>query len=398
MTDGPVFHVEPQGQLGNRMIQYMVALKFRDLMPDTRISNVHLPEWRIEHPPIESPEQAETVGRGHHIDLAGLAARVRAGEIRRIVFPGWGQRLENFLPLDVYRSVFRPTPANPPEFDSRHLLCPVRAGDILHSGLFYPLTPVEFYADVVAQTGLVPVFMGQTEPNRYTDRLRERFPTAIFLDTRGPLGDFALIRSAKNIVVGVSTFIWLAAWLSEADHIFMAVSGLFNHMQYPAADLLPFNDPRYRFWLFPINYGVPLELHAAAHRRIAPLWRQVSHPALRQMLLQAPRFDTPLEALLAEFDPAFYLKAHPDIAALLGSDNHEAARQHYAQHGHRQSRAPFPMDPIWYSLRYPIAAFEQSQGDYASFFHHFAAVGRRRGYRPLPDPQRPWQWEDDRAG
>jgi hypothetical protein len=34
---------------------------------------------------------------------------------------------------------------------------------------------------------------------------------------------------------------------------------------------------------------------------------------------------------------------------------------------------------------------------YASFFHHFAAVGRQRGYRPLPDPQLPWQWAEDGA-
>ena len=96
-------------------------------------------------------------------------------------------------------------------------MCPVRAGEIV-DGAFghYPLTPVAFYAELVERTGLRPVFMGQTEPNAYTDRLRQQFPDAQFLASLGPERDFALIRRSKNIVVGVSTFVWLAAWLSHA--------------------------------------------------------------------------------------------------------------------------------------------------------------------------------------
>jgi hypothetical protein len=124
----------------------------------------------------------------------------------------------------------------------------VRAGDIV-DGTYgdSPLTPVEFYADLIDRTRLTPVFMGQTAPNAYTDRLRTRFNGAMFLDTLGPVGDFQLIRNSRNIVVGVSTFSWLAAWLSHADRVFMTVSGLFNPMQGKLVNLPPLGDPRYRF-------------------------------------------------------------------------------------------------------------------------------------------------------
>ena len=249
----------------------------------------------------------------------------------------------------------------------------------------YPLTPVEFYADIVEATGLIPVFVGQTAPNLYTDRLRARFPQGVFLETGDVVLDFQTIRQAKNIAFGVSTFGWLAAWLSHADRIFMAVNGLFNPMHYWLADLLPFGDARYRFYLFPINYPVPLEHHAAAHQRIAPYWRLVPHALLQRMIREAPRFDPPAEQMLEEFDAQYYLAANPDLLETLGAGNWEGARQHYRQSGVRERRLPFRLSPTWYAARYPTAAFEVAQGDYSSFAHHYVAVGRDHGYRPLPD-------------
>ena len=54
-TDGPVLHLTLLGNLGNQMIEYMVALKLVSLVPGCRISNVQIPQWNIEHPAIESP-------------------------------------------------------------------------------------------------------------------------------------------------------------------------------------------------------------------------------------------------------------------------------------------------------------------------------------------------------
>ena len=51
-TDGPVLHLTLLGNLGNQMIEYMVAMKLVSLVPGCRISNVQIPQWNIEHRPV----------------------------------------------------------------------------------------------------------------------------------------------------------------------------------------------------------------------------------------------------------------------------------------------------------------------------------------------------------
>lgn len=382
----PIFHVMRRGALANQMIQFMVALKFRSLVPECRISNVDLPDWNIHHPPIEGGEPAETQRSEIYLDLHDWARRMRAGTLRRAVFSCFGMRMEHYLHAAYYRAIFRPPPiAEGVGFDENHIVCHVRAGEVLDGhAVNYTLTPVEFYAEVFERTGLKPVFMGQTEMNPYTARLRERFPAAIFLDTREVIVDFETIRQSKNIVVGVSTFAWLAAWLSNADRIFMTVSGLLHPMQYPLADFLPFGDPRYFFYLFPINYAVPLEEHAEAHRRIAHLWRYVPSELLRKQMEQAPRVPCTPDIMMQAFDPEFYLDKHADVVLESGNRSADMARHHYTRWGFREGRLPFRLDEAWYARAYPMAAMEVSQGDYRDFAHHYVAVGRARGYRPAP--------------
>ncbi|HEY1931064.1 MAG TPA: hypothetical protein VGG99_03555 [Acetobacteraceae bacterium] len=383
----PIFHVIRRGALANQMIQFMVALKFRSLVPECRISNVDLPLWGISHPPIEGGEPVEVQRSELRLDLYDWARRMRSGALCRGVFSCFGQRVEHFLHPAYYRSIFRsPEFPQPVGFDDRHLVCHVRAGEILDGhAVNYTLTPIEFYAELIERTGLRPVFMGQTGVNSYTLRLRERFPSAIFLETRDVIVDFETIRQSKNVVVGVSTFAWLAAWLSRADRIFMTVSGLLHPMQYPLADLLPFGDSRYHFFLFPINYAVPLDRHAEAHRRIAHMWRYVPQELLRRQMKEAPRFACTPDMMANEVDPEFYLNTHTDVTLEIASRTAAAARHHYRNWGFHEGRLPFRMDLAWYAVQYPIAAFEVAQGDYRDFPHHYVAVGRARGYRPMPD-------------
>ena len=302
---GPVFHLEPVGQLANQMIEYMVALKFADMVRDCRISNITIPAWGISHPPIKSPGPVATERREQRINLPAFADLVWSEQIGRVEWCGYGQRMENFLPPSRYQSVFVSPFSMPMGYGPDYLVCPVRAADILDGPApDYALTPVEFYLDIVKQTGLTPVFIGQTHPNRYMDRISAAFPNAIFREPQdNVLVDFETIRQSKNLVIGVSTYSWLAAWLSQADNIYLTVSGLYNPMQKTDVDLLPFGDPRYKFFLFPINYGVPLSRHADVHRRIAPYWRQMPHEALRQQFDAAPRFARDLKQTLSLFDP-----------------------------------------------------------------------------------------------
>jgi hypothetical protein len=384
-SDGPVFHMRPLGMLANKMIEYMVALNFVSQVPGCRISNFSLPEWEIEHPPIESPGPVISIDHRQRIDIPALVRAVRDGTARRIEWSGYGQRMENFLPRADYKDIFIARTWVPAGFGAKHLVCPVRAGDILGGSYCdYPLTPVEFYQEIVALTGLRPVFVGQTELNDYTNRLRDQFPSALFVPSAGPIGDFEMIRQSKNIVVGVSTFIWLAAWLSQADNIFMAVNGLFNPMQQRSVALLPFGDPRYRFWLFPFNGGVPLDRHAAYHRRLAPCWRRMPHELLQRLTETAPREKRMLAAMLSVFDESYYLDENADVAAAVRSGGYRNGEHHYRLAGFEERRLPLAFDAFWYAERYLSAAIEVGQGDYDDLLHHFAMIGRRRGYAPRP--------------
>jgi hypothetical protein len=385
----PVFHLEPMGRLANQMIAYMVALKFVHTVRGCRISNISIPEWGIHHPPINSAGPVAVEQREQHINLTALTDQMWSGQIRRVEWTGFGQRMENLLPPEEYQDVFVPPFRQFMGYGPEYLVCPIRAEDILNGqNPHYVLTPVEFYHDIADMTGLTPVFIGQTHPNAYMDRIRTIFPNAIVHEPQAnPLVDFETIRQSRNLVIGVSTFSWLAAWLSRgADNIYLAVSGLFNPMQKPDVDLLPFGDPRFRFFLFPINYGVPFERHAEAHQRIAPYWRQMSHEALRQQFESAPRFPRDLNQALALFDEAYYLDTNADVAGVATAQNLGPgfARAHYMHHGFQERRSPIRFDQRWYAGEYPLAALEVAQGDYADFEHHFAAIGKARGYRPYP--------------
>ena len=121
----------------------------------------------------------------------------------------------------------------------------------------YVLLPVEFYRDVIRETGLKPVFFGQLTPSPYLDSLRQAFPRARFISGKGAIHDFETIRRSRNIIISVSTFAWLAAWLSEADQVIMPLAGLFNpvfgDLYGDGHNLIPLADPRYVFYLFPLN-------------------------------------------------------------------------------------------------------------------------------------------------
>lgn len=384
---GAVFHLQPMGRLGNLMIEYMVALKFADMVSDCRISNISIPVWNIDHPRLDSPGPTVVEQQEQHINLPALADQVWSGQINRIEWTGFGQRMENFLLPERYHDIFRSPFDTPMGFGPEYLVCPIRAEDVLHGpNPDYTLTPMEFYRDIAALTGLRPVFIGQTGPNPYMDRIRAAFPDAIYRPPQdNPLIDFETIRQSRNLAIGVSTYAWLAGWLSRtADNIHLAVNGLFNPMQKTNVDVLPFGDVRFKFWLFPINYAVPLARHAELHQRIAPYWRLMSHEALRQQFSAAPRFPRDLNQALAVFDEAFYLETNADVAAAAQNIGPGFAQGHYIHHGFQERRLPMRLDPVWYASQYPLAGFEVAQGDYAEFAHHYMAVGKARGYRACP--------------
>jgi hypothetical protein len=374
------------GNLGNRMIQYMAALALAARTPGARICQIHLPEWGIQIGKLE-PASA---GHGRTeivttpaIPLGLLAARLNAGTLDRVDLRTYAQRLENFLAPAAYRTIFTspstPIPSVRPAGPGE-LLCNIRQGDILDARHpDYVLLPIDFYADLITRTGLSPVFMGQLEDTPYLHALRRRFPNARYVPSQGAAADFAFIRAATHIVPAISTFSWLAAWLSEAETVHLPVLGLFNPRQAPDTNLLPLEDPRYRFTWFPHHYAVPVAEAETAHATIRHLWRAMPPAALRATLQRAPP-SRDAASHLAAFDEAFYLRHHPDIAASVAEGHMPSGRHHFEHYGFHEGRAAFALDAAWYVTRYPIAAIEMGQGEAVDPIDHWVRLGRDRGY------------------
>ena len=184
--------------------------------------------------------------------------------------------------------------------------------------------------------------MGQIGANPLCRARSPGLPEAQFIPSRGPIRDFEIIRRSRNVVVSVSTFSWLAAWLSDADRIFLPMTGFYNPAQFPEIDLLPLHDPRYRFYLFPVNYAVPVEQHEAAHRALGGMWRYMRPEMIEELRGRRPRFGSPARLFHAAFDEDFYLARYQGLREAVDRGAFKSGFEHYVMFGYFERRDPFP--------------------------------------------------------
>jgi|GEM_PF-646218 len=393
----PVVHVEPRGGFGNQMVQYMVAAALAARVPGCLLSNVDLPRWNVKHPPLEPGNGPVLRIRPleMRLEVEKLAEQLGSGALARVEIDSVVRHIGNFPAREMAAGLFRVPPGHPDAFSgygADHLVINLRGAEVYHAP--HPdqtLIPAGFYEELIARTGLKPVFMGQVGDNRYVDDLRRRFSDAEFMPSRGPAGDFEIVRRSRNIVVSVSVFSWLAAWLSDAERVFLPMSGFLNPFQAPEVDLLPRNDGRYQFHLFPVNYAVPARDYAPAHRAVDGCWRMVTPAMIEELRARRPRFGDATAAVEAEFDEAYYLAQNVGVAGAVERGVFASGLDHYRRFGALERRNPFPFDRAWYSRAYSIAAIETGQGDHADLFQHYLAVGRDRGYLPVPPQPAPWE-------
>jgi hypothetical protein len=246
------------------MFEVMFAHALGKRIPGSVITGDPLPEWEILPRRRALPPRHLKLG-GHRVDVARAAYLIEAGLADGVETTALACRMELLDPVEEVRALFR-APGPPAEgYGADTLVINIRAAEILgprHKD-YRPL-PIAYFARLIAETGLRPVFLGQIAEDAYSAALRARFPQAEFVPSRGPMEDFAVLRASTHLCIGISTFSWLAAWLSHAETIHMAVAGMFHPQQRPEVDLMPLADSRYRFHLFPVHAwaGTPEELQA----------------------------------------------------------------------------------------------------------------------------------------
>ena len=386
---GTVLDVHLIGGFANRMIQYMVVRTIADEVPGCRIANVEMPEWGIYHPKLDEAHDfgAKAPTARNDIDIGEIVKLLSKGEGARFTFKSYAQWFPNFPSVPQCRSMFPCEGRDYPGFGSDCLVCNIRGAEILdgrHGN--YVLLPIKFYAELAHRFSLKLVFMGQIEDNPYCNSLKKQFPDAKFCESRGPMADFQTFRNSKNLVMAVSTFSWLSAWLSHAERIIFPMNGILNPKQCPAVDLLPYPDDRYQYYLFPNNSAVPLERLEASHESLQGKWELLPPemiPKIRASIYRSP--DRFFDRFLSMFDEEFYLRSNLDVARVVRAGRIVSGRDHYVSYGFSEGRAGFAFDDSWYRVQYPDAALEVERGTYPDLRHHFVLAGAEQGHKPVRD-------------
>jgi hypothetical protein len=247
-----IIRVDHRNQSANRVFQYLLALRLAELVEGARVVGYDLDIFGVRDeapapPPGARPLRIEA---GHNINLGRLAWLMNSGVADDVTLWLYGMRMEYLPDPAGVRKLLQLDDAGPAD-DCLYLH--VRGGDILQGVHpdYFPL-PIAHYREVIAASGLRPVFLGQIDDSAYCRALRASFPEAEFMPAADPLSDFRTLMRGRHVAMAISSFSWLASWISPvAEQIFQPVAGLFHPMQRSDVDLLPLDDPRYRFRAIP---------------------------------------------------------------------------------------------------------------------------------------------------
>lgn len=377
------------GNPGNIMPMYLTALKMQRLLGFGEINNVKiplfnidLPDFSLTTPPGGFHDRYHSSGKRYGLlPFQGLKKFILNSDACFLSLESLYQNINNFPRRDEvdYDTIF-------PPLDSREgggedeLVINIRGGDILQGiSDLYGMLPVEFYKFIAKKTGKKCIFYGQLDESPYMDELRAAFPDATYIPSRGVARDFDFIRKSKHIIPCVSTFSWMASWLSSATKIYFPVAGLLNPAQHYYGMLLPLDDPRYEFYLFPVYEALHVNEYRSYIDPIRHSWRYMSHDDLREAVKQRT---SDIDCHLQAFNIEDFMEMYDD------------SREEFAHHGVRgmvntyldkwfpEGRAPVHVDRGYYTRKYQQAALDISEGRYNNETDHFIKCGQFQGYYP----------------
>ena len=268
--------LRPTGNMGNHMLQYMFALNVQRLATkNVELYGQKLDMWGLTKAIPDDVSVKLAKIRDYNLDVRFIAKLVSSGLIKDAELRGMGMRVSNYASRQFYGEIFRANELSVSGFGPENIVINVRGAEILGSKNHdYGPMPLSFIDRVISHTGLKPIFLGQLGDDFYSERLRKTYSQAEFHPSSGALADFERVRRSVHVAVSVSTFSWLAGWLSDAKSVHLPVSGIFNPLQRPDIDLLPADDDRYVFYDFPIRKW------DASPGQIEDLWANHIHAVL----------------------------------------------------------------------------------------------------------------------
>jgi SAM-dependent methyltransferase len=341
-----IISIEPMGNLGNRMLQYMAAIPIGSLLDKNTVYNCHLPEWGLQfnqdlHNKIKSSISETITIRDSEVTTTIDAANIIIkSQKKNVILEGFFLRTELYFDRNFYQGIFPDTHGTrhlDQHFSDNDLVINVRSGELRGGIGWYPLMPIEFYRQLVSSTGLRPIFVGQIDESLYTDELKRNFPDAQMINSVSPVDDMNLLRQAKNIVISVSTFSWLAGWLSNAKKIFYPMLGFLHPTCLKrgahglgGVDMLPIDDPRYIYYLFPIIIGEEESIYLDRIKKVHPIAKWISSDRARDIKFNSKKNGHTLTED-QDFDENWYFRTYIDAAWEVSEGIYSDAISHYKQ-------------------------------------------------------------------
>lgn len=384
-----VIWINPQGNIGNRALQYLTAEGMKEWAQDAEIQNIHLEMWGSkipkERPPIDA---CASTGDSCSIDTKGIGDCLARREVDAVAIDSYTFCVDHYPSREKCRKIFPSTigAGHVTGFGENQLVCNIRGGEILRGvhPNYFPL-PVRYYQLLEEESGLELVFYGQIGDDPYSNNLRKNFPRASFVLSQGQEVDFEIIRRSKNIAVSISTFSWLAAWLSHAHKIYLPVGGMFNPVQHPAQDYLPVDDTSFQFVLLPKVKSASLFTQPAdfwrVQDRISKCIRFATRAEIREMRQHMHTWPLSKRVMVETFDTRYYCRQYLDAAAdVLNLES--TALEHYLKTSSK-NRQISAFDETAYGAAYPDAEIDVALGYFPDLFHHFICKGIQLGYHTV---------------
>lgn len=370
------------------MMMYISALKMQTILGFGKIHNVSIPLFNIDIPDHilrnKSGIHDSFHGNGQNkgrIPFAGYKKFIENYHCDFLSLEGLYQNIHNFPPLHQipYNEIFPPLNMTHTFGGEEDLVIHIRGGDIL-AGIsdMYCLLPPEFYEYLINQTQKRPIFYGQLDQSPYLDEIKNRFPNAIYINSQGAEKDFDFIRKAKHIVLCLSTFSWMAAWLSSAQNIYMPVAGLFNPAHHFYGNLLPTKDPRYHFFLFPLYFAKHVNEYRSYLDPIRKMWTTVSPTDLERIYYENhPSLDDELLSL----DYKFLSESSSNYSSLYREWNEKGVLNLFTSQYNAPKQPFFSIDRAFYISQNPMIGMEISLGIYKNEIDHYLMKGQYLGYK-----------------
>lgn len=383
-------HIHPMGNTANRAMQYLVAKKMEETVPDVSIENIYLPEWGIDTR-CETGSMSRSCSLGwnrYWIDVDGFADCLKRRVINTLFLDAFCFNIDHFPKRETAREILRDLAIGDEVikgFGLEEIVFNIRGCEVLEKAQKdYIVLPKEYYQLVINDCGLKPVFFGQIGNNAYSQYLKDAFPNARFVEGKGAVHDFEVIRQSANIGVAVSTFSWLAAWLSHAQRIYLPIAGMYNPNQMKLQNFLPIGESCYQFVAMPYmeaeNLYTKTDLFFEKLNSCSRYMKIINHDEAKEILTRSQN-NWPSQPIVKGFDPEYYIQKNKFVDSRLYI-NEVSALQNYLYIGYSQNLAPQYFDPDFYALRYPDAAFEVGMGYYVDLFDHYIKKGQYIGYIP----------------